>query len=96
MSLLSKSLHKTEKWIASKVPHTTQQEKRDAMTAVKEQIDYYKTAKEDIGKARTQAEEEKKAERKRINETEIRSRQRHFRRGGFLETPAVQPQETLG
>ena len=96
MSMLSKSLKKAEHWIGSKIPHTKESEKRAAMQATKEQINYYKEAKEDLTKTRNENEEQKKMERQRINEKEIRSRQRMYRRGGFLETPANEPKETLG
>lgn len=96
MSWLSKGLKKAERWVSSKIPHTHSAEKRAAMNAAKEQIDFYKAAKEDLGKARDEAANEKKMERQRINEKQIRAKKATYRRGGFLETPSPDIKENLG
>lgn len=96
MSWLSKGLKKTEQWIASKVPHTTAAEKRTAMQGAKEQIDYYQKAKEDLERTRADTEEQKKTERMKIGEKEIRARQRTYKRAGFMQEPASAPQDKLG
>ena len=96
MSWLSKGLKKAEHWIASKIPHTTAAEKRQAMQAAKEQIDYYQAAKEDLVKARADTEEQKKTERNKIGEQEIRARNRTYKRAGFMQEPASTPQDKLG
>jgi len=95
MSLLHDVGRKLEK-VVSWIPHTTASEKRTAMQAAKQQIDYYKTAKEDLLTQRTENENQKKEERQRINEKEIRARQRQYRRGGFMAAPSVTPTDTLG
>ncbi len=96
MSWLSNGLKKIEKGIASKIPHTTAADKRQAMQASKEQIDYYQKAKEDLVSARKDSDEQKKMERQKINEKEIRGRKRQYNRGGFLTEPSAAPVETLG
>lgn len=96
MSWLSNGLKKAERWIGSKIPHTSAAEKREAMQAAKEQIDYYKTAKDELVNTRNANEEQKKMERQRINEKEIRARQRTYKRGGFMESPATAPKDNLG
>lgn len=97
MSLLSKGLKKAEKWVGSKIPHVSSAEKRAAMQATTEQIDYYKAAKAEIGEQRRANDEQKKTERSRINEKEIRAKQRTYRRGGFMAEPSINaPAETLG
>lgn len=94
--MLSKGIKSIERGISNAIPHTHSSEKRAAMNAAKEQIDYYQKAKEDLVKTRTEAENEKSMQRSKINEKQIRARQRLYRRGGFLEAPASSPQETLG
>lgn len=96
MSWLSKGLKKAEHWISSKIPHTTAAEKRQAMQAAKEQINYYQAAKEDLIKSRADTEEQKRTERNKIGEKEIRARNRTYRRAGFLQEPANAPQDKLG
>jgi|GEM_PF-2497635 len=95
MSWLSSGLKKVEKFVA-KIPHTTQAEKRASIGAAQEQISYYQQEKADMVAQRTSNEEQKKNERSRINEKEIRSRQRTQRRGGFMAEPSSQPTGTLG
>ena len=96
MSWLSKGLKKAEKWIGSKIPHTSEAEKRQAMSAAKEQINYYQAAKEDLIKSRADTEEQKKTERNKIGEKEIRARNRTYKRAGFMQEPASVPQDKLG
>lgn len=96
MSMLSAGLKKAERWIGSKIPHTSQAEKRQAMQAAKEQIDYYQKAKEDLVQTRNENEAEKKTERNKIGEKEIRARKATYKRGGFLEAPATEVKSTLG
>lgn len=96
MSWLSKILKKGEEWISNRIPHTSEAEKRAAMQAAKEQIDYYKSAKEELANAKTEAENEKKRQRQKIGEKEIRARKATYRRAGFMEGPTSQPKDTLG
>lgn len=91
-----KILKEGEKWVSSKVPHVHSEEKRAALGAAKEQIEFYKTAKEELDKQRTENETQKKEERQRINEKQIRAKQRTYKRGGFLEQPSSEPKDTLG
>ena len=96
MSWLSKGLKKAENWVANKIPHTSAAEKRAAMQATKEQINYYQAAKEELAQTRKDTEEQKNIERKKIGEKELRSRQRTYRRSGFLAEPSTAPSDTLG
>ena len=96
MSILSKTLKKAERWIGSKIPHITSEEKRTALTAAKEQIDYYQQAKQDLVNTRSEAEAEKKSVRARIDEKAIRAKQRQYRRGGFMAEPSTGINNTLG
>lgn len=96
MSWLSSGLRGVEKSVSNLIPHAHSADRRQAMQAAKEQIDYYQKAKEDMINARNEAETQKKMERQRINEKEIRSRQRLYRRGGFMEQPAATTKDTLG
>lgn len=99
MSMLSKFIKKTEKSISNVLPHVHSKEKRTQMQAAKEQIDYYKSAKEELGKEREANESMRKEERQKINEKELRSKQRNYRRyggSGFMAGPENQPKETLG
>lgn len=96
MSWLSAGLKKAENWIANKIPHTSEADKRQAMQAAKEQIDYYQQAKAQLTEQKNENESQKKMERTKINEKEIRARQRQYKRGGFLEAPSAAPKETLG
>lgn len=96
MSWLSKNLKKAEHWISSKIPHTHSSEKRAAMAAAKEQIDFYKQQKEDLIHQREENEQEKSTERARINEKQIRARQRQYRRGGFMAPASSDIKDQLG
>lgn len=96
MSWLSHDLKKFERNVGRLIPHTSASERRQAMQAAKEQIDYYQKAKEEMVNTRNENESQKKQERQAINEKEIRSRQRQYRRSGFLETANTGIKETLG
>ncbi len=103
MSWLSKGLKKTENWVANRIPHTSEADRRAAMQATKEQIDYYQKAKQELENTKAEAEKQKSIERAKINEKEIRARQRQYRRGGFmpeqgsnLNAPANGLNEKLG
>ena len=96
MSLLSTGLKKAEKYISSKIPHVHESEKRASMQAAKEQIDYYRAAKNELGAERAANEAEKQSERAKINEKQIRARKATYRHAGFMETPSTVPQEKLG
>lgn len=85
-----------ERKISSLFPHEHSADRRAAMEATKQQIDYYKTAKDTLEKETKANEEQKKAERQRINEKEIRARQRTYRRAGFMSEPSPAPKDTLG
>ena len=80
----------------SKIPHTTAAEKRTAMQGAKEQINYYQAAKEDLAKTRADTEEQKKTERTKIGEKEIRARNRIYKRSGFMTEPSAAPTDKLG
>ena len=92
-------LSKAGKWIEhgiAKIPHTTAAEKRASLEATNQQIGYYQQAKADLDKTRADTEETKNMERKKISEKEIRSRQRVYKRAGFMSEPSAAPKETLG
>jgi len=89
-------LRGAERTVSKGIPHTHSAERRAAMEATQQQIQYYKTAKDTLEATTKQNEEDKKRERQKINEKEIRARQRTYRRGGFMAEPAVQPVDKLG
>ncbi len=97
MSWLSKGLKKAERWIGSKIPHTSAAEKRAQMQATKEQMDLYKEQKETLHQAAEDLAKQKETERQKLNEQQIRSLRRNFRRSsGFMGTPEGQVKDTLG
>ena len=97
MSWLSSGLKKAERGISNIIPHVHSADRRAAMSAAKEQIDYYKTSKDLAVKAAHDSDEQKKTERNKINKDQIRAKQRTYRRGGFMANPEVSaPKETLG
>lgn len=67
-----------------------------SMKAAKEQIDYYQKAKDELKKQAAANEEQKKTERLKINQNELKARQRQYKRSGFMQEPAAAPQEKLG
>lgn len=85
-----------ERWIGSKIPHVSAEERRTALQAANEQISYYKESKNQLETAKKEADTEKMNERNRINESEIRAKQRMYRRAGFMSAPSNQPKDTLG
>lgn len=98
MSLLSKGLKSVEHYIASKVPHTTAKEKRDAMAQTTAQIAYYTEAKNELVAQHTEAETQKSVERAKINEKGIRARRNAFRSKSSSITAPVESEvkSTLG
>jgi hypothetical protein len=60
MSWLSKGLKGIERGISNAIPHTHSEERRAAIAAAKEQIDYYKDAKEKLDKQTEENETQKK------------------------------------
>lgn len=87
MSWLSKGLKGIERGVGKLIPHQSASERRQQMYAVREQMDFYKTQKEELHKANEQVAAEKKLESDRLHEKQIRSLRRGYRRrGGFMGT----------
>jgi hypothetical protein len=89
-------LKKAERFVSSVIPHAHSAEKRAAMNAAQEQINFYKEEKLANETARKSSADQEAAARKSINEKEIRARQRTQRRGGFMEAPNTQAVDKLG
>lgn len=96
MNFFKKIGKKIEKTISNIIPHTHSAERRATMAAAKEQINFYHEQKEELTKARQATETEKTAERSRINEKQIKARQRTYRRGGFMAPPVSEVKNQLG
>lgn len=96
MSMLSSGLKGLERGISNAIPHVHSADRRASMQMAKEQIDYYRQAKTELEAQRKQTEADKESTRQRINETEIRARQRQYRRGGFMAPPNEGIRDSLG
>lgn len=96
MSWVSSGLKKTERWIGSKIPHTSQADKRLARQSMKEQMDLYKQQKEELHNQSEKLAETKKVEADRLHQKQIRSLRRNLRKPGGLMNSQEDVKETLG
>ena len=87
---------KVEKAISKTIPHEHSAQKRAAMAATKEQLDFYKSQKEELHKESERVKEQRQQEQKRLHEKQIRSMRRSFRSPGFMEGPETGTKEKLG
>lgn len=85
---LGRALEKTVSW----VPHTTQQEKRNARM----QMDMYNQEKQRLADEGNRIADQKHRENQRIQEKQIRAMRRNFRTPGFLEGPNTGTSDQLG
>lgn len=85
---LGRGIEKLGSW----VPHTTQQEKRNART----QMDMYHQEKQRLSDENARISEQKHQEQTRIQEKQIRAMRRNFRTPGFLEGPNTGTSDQLG
>lgn len=96
MSKLSKWLKNAERAISNAIPHQHSADRRAANQAVAEQIDYYKTQKEEIAKESKRVEDERNMEKQRIAQKQIKSARRAYRAPGFMDEASSGYSDTLG
>jgi hypothetical protein len=96
MSKLSKWLKGAEKAISNAIPHQHSADRRAANQAVSEQISFYQQQKADMAEEKTRVEGERAAEKKKINQKQIKSMRRSYRAPGFLDEASDSMSESLG
>lgn len=96
MSKLSKWLKKAEKSISNAIPHQHSADRRAANQAVAEQMEYYKTAKEEMEKESKRVEAERNRNNEKIDRKQIKSARRAYRAPGFMDEAATGYNDTLG
>ena len=96
MSKLSKWLKKAERAISNIIPHQHSADRRAANQAVAEQIDYYKTQKEEIAKESARVDEDRNAQKNKIGEKQLRTAKRAYRAPGFMDEASSGYSDTLG
>lgn len=96
MSKVSKFLKKAERKISATIPHEHTAQRRATIAAAKEQLELYKTQKEELKKESERVSSERDQERKRLHEKQIRSMRRSFRSPGFMEGPETDTKDKLG
>lgn len=96
MSKLSKWLKKAEHAISNAIPHQHSADRRAANEAVAQQIDYYKTTKEEIQKESKRVEEDRNTEKQKIAQKQIKSARRAYRAPGFMDEASSGYNDTLG
>lgn len=96
MSKLSKWLKKAERAISNVIPHQHSADRRAANQAVAEQIDFYKTQKEEIAKESKIVEEDRAAEKNKVAKKQIRSARHAYRAPGFMDEASSGYSDTLG
>lgn len=95
-SPIAKSLKYGEKKISSVIPHEHSADRREALRATREQIDLYRQQKEMMQQEATRVEGERRSERRRIQEKQIRSRKSAMRSTGFLDEASGSTSDMLG
>lgn len=97
MSWLSKWGKKAERFISNAIPHQHSADRRAAMQAANEQIQYYKDLKNEAAQQKKEFEREKKEEQRKLAEKQARSLRRRKRSPGFLQDePKQELSERLG
>ena len=96
MSKLSKWLKKAERAISNAIPHQHSADRRAANQAVAEQIDYYKTSKEEMAKESARVDEDRAANKDKIAKKQIKSARRAYRAPGFMDEASTGYNDTLG
>jgi hypothetical protein len=96
MSKLSKWLKKAERAISNVIPHQHSADRRAANRAVAEQIDYYKTQKEEIAKESARVDEDRATQKNKVAEKQLRTAKRAYRAPGFMDEASAGYSDTLG
>lgn len=96
MSKLSKWLKKTEQAISNVIPHQHSADRRAANQAVTEQIEYYKTQKDEIEKESARVDEDRATQKNKIAEKQLRTAKRAYRAPGFMDEASSGYGDTLG
>ena len=96
MSKLSKWLKKAERAISNVIPHQHSADRRAANQAVAEQIDYYKTQKEEIAKESARVDEDRATQKSKVAEKQLRTAKRAYRAPGFMDEASTGYSDTLG
>lgn len=96
MSKLSKWLKKAEKAVSNAIPHQHSADRRAANEAVAEQLDYYKTSKEEMAKESKRVEDERNRTNAKIDKKQIKSARRAYRAPGFMDEASSGYGDTLG
>jgi len=84
MSKLSKALKKGERAVSSAIPHQHSAERRAALAAAAEQIEFYRSQRSAIEEEATRVKAESEEARRKVQEKQIRSMQRSYRAPGFM------------
>lgn len=87
---------KIEKAISNVIPHQHSADRRAANQAVADQIDFYKTQKEEMAKESKRVEDERNTEKSKIAQKQIRSARRAYRAPGFMDEASTDYNDTLG
>lgn len=96
MSKLSKWLKHAERAISNVTPHQHSADRRAANEAVAEQIDYYKTQKDEIAKESARVDEDRSSQKNKIAEKQLRTAKRAYRAPGFMDEASSGYSDTLG
>jgi len=75
-----------ERAISKVIPHQHSADRRASNQAVKAQMDFYQSSKDEMHKQNEEIASEKKMEIDKIHEKQIRSMRNQFRNPGFLGT----------
>lgn len=96
MSKLSKWLKHAERAISNVTPHQHSADRRAANQAVAEQIDFYKTQKDEIVKESVRVEEDRATQKNKIAAKQLRTAKRAYRAPGFMDEASSGYGDTLG
>lgn len=96
MSKLSKWLKHAERAVSNVIPHQHSADRRAANEAVAEQIDYYKTQKDEIAKESARVDEDRSTQKNKIAEKQLRTARRAYRAPGFMDEASSGYGDTLG
>lgn len=96
MSKLSRWGRKVERSVSNIIPHQHSADRRAANQAAAEQIDFYQKQKAEMEAETKRTDEERKTEKDRIAQKQIKSMQRAYRAPGFMEEESNSLGNTLG
>jgi hypothetical protein len=96
MSMLSAGLKKFERSVSRAIPHEHSADRRANMYAVRDQMQFYQTQKDELNKKTAEVSAQKHVEQKRLDQKQIRAMRNHYRKRSGLMSAQGETSDKLG